>query len=97
MKSNKFVYVITHDCYRQDNETHEVIAVYEKEDYAFFAMTKLAIQIENEDYKDKIEYETLCGSDLFRIRENDISCMTTQEDVLKITKVEYYGNYKTRD
>ena len=92
-----YVYVTTHDCYRQDNETHEVIAVHEIEDHAITAMNKLAIQIINEDYKDKIEYETFYGSDLFRVRENDISCMVTQEDVLKITKMKYYGESTGRD
>lgn len=50
-------------------------------------MIQYGHNIQENEYNE-IEYDCMYGSNIYRIRENDISCMITQEDILKVIPVE---------
>ena len=81
------VWIVTHERFRQDNESYDVIAAFETEREASAAMTQYGHDIQENEYNE-ISHDWMCGSKMFRIRENDISYITTQEDILRIIPVE---------
>lgn len=85
------VWIVTHERFRQDNESYDVIAAFETEIEASAAMTQYGHDIQENEYNE-ISYDCMYDSTMFRIRENDISCMITQEDILKVipVKISYF-------
>lgn len=85
------VWIVSHERFRQDNESYDVIAAFETEREASAAMIQYGNDIEENEYNE-ILYDCMYGSTMFRIRENDISCMITQEDILRVVpvKVSYF-------
>lgn len=86
------IWIVTHERFRQDNESYDVIAAFETEREASSAMMQYGHNIQENEYENKIQYDCMYGSTMFRIRENDIHCMITQEDILKVVpvKVSYF-------
>ena len=81
------IWVVSHERFRQDNESYDIIAAFETEKEASAAMTQYGHDIQENEYN-KISYDCMYGSTMFRIRENDISYMITQEDILRVVPVE---------
>lgn len=86
------VWIITHERFRQDNESYDVIAAFKTELEASAAMEQYGYDILMNEYFDKCKYDYMHSSNIYRIRENDISCMITQEDILRVVpvKVSYF-------
>lgn len=86
------VWVITHERFRQDNESYDVIAAFETEQEASAAMKQYGYDILMNEYYNKYKYDYIHSSNMYRIRENDISYMVTQEDILRVVpvKVSYF-------
>ena len=55
-------------------------------------MVQYGQEIEYKEYVNKCSYNTFNGDIMFRIRENDISCILTQEDILRVVpvKIKYF-------
>lgn len=85
------IWIVSHERFRQDNESYDVIAAFETEQEAYAAMTQYGHDIEENEYNE-ISYDCMYGSTMFRIRENDISYMITQEDILRVVpvKISYF-------
>ena len=81
------IWIVSHERFRQDNESYDIIAAFETEKEASAAMTQYGHDIQENEYN-KISYDCMYGSTMFRIRENDISYMITQEDILRVVPVE---------
>lgn len=81
------IWIVTHERFRNDGESYNVIAAFETELEASAAMTQYGHDIQENEYNE-ISYDCMYGSTMFRIRENDISCMITQEDILRVIPVE---------
>lgn len=80
------VWIVSHERFRQDDESYNIIAAFKTEQEASAAMTQYGHDIQENEYNE-ISYDCMYGSTMFRIRENDISCMITQEDILKVIPV----------
>lgn len=85
------IWIVTHERFRNDSESYNVIAAFETEEEASAAMVQYGHNIQKNEYNE-IEYDCMYGSIMFRIRENDISYMITQEDILRVVpvKVNYF-------
>lgn len=81
------VWVITHERFRNDSESYDVIAAFETEQEASAAMKQYGYDIQENEYNE-ISYDCMYGTTMFRIRENDISFIITQEDILRVVPVE---------
>lgn len=81
------VWIITHERFRNDSESYSVIAAFKTEVEAHGAMIQYGRDIEANEYYDKCIYDSIFGTCMFRIRENDISYMITQEDILRVVPV----------
>lgn len=86
------IWIVTHERFRNDEESYNVFAAFETEREASAAMVQYAQEIEYKEYVNKCSYDTFNGDTMFRIRENDISFMITQEDILRVipVKVSYF-------
>lgn len=86
------VWVVSHERFRNDGESYSVIAAFETELEASAAMTQYGHDIQENEYENKCSYDCMYGSTMFRIRENDISWILTQEDILRVVpvKVSYF-------
>lgn len=86
------IWIVSHERFRQDDESYNVIAAFETEREASRAMIQYAQEIEYEDYVNKCSYDTFHGDTMCRMRENDISFIITQEDILRVVpvKVSYF-------
>ena len=94
------VWIVTHERFRNDDESYNVVAAFKTEEEASAAMKQHGFNILMDEYFDKCKYDYMYGSNIYRIRENDISCMVTQEDILKvipveIKKLEYVNSNRT--
>ena len=86
------IWIVSHERFRNDGESYNVIAAFETEQEASAAMVQYAQEIEYEDYVNKCSYDTFRGDTMYRMRENDLSYMITQEDILRVVlvKVSYF-------
>lgn len=86
------IWIVSHERFRNDGESYDVIAAFETEQEAHAAMKQYGFDILMNEYFDKYKYDYMYGSNIYRIRENDISCMITQEDILRVipVKVSYF-------
>lgn len=86
------IWIVTRERFRNDDESYNVLTAFETEKEAHAAMIQYAQEIEYEDYVNKCSYDTFSGDTIYRIRENDISCMITQEDIFRVVpvKVNYF-------
>ena len=82
------IWIVSHERFRNDGESYNVIAAFETELEASAAMEQYAQEIEYKEYVNKCSYDTFNGDIMFRIRENDISFIITQEDILRVIPVE---------
>lgn len=82
------IWIITHKRFRNDNESYNVLAAFKTEEEASAAIEQYGFDILMEEYYDKCKYDYMHGSNIYRIRENDISCIITQEDILRVIPVE---------
>lgn len=85
------IWIVTHERFRDNDESYSVLAAFETEQQASAAMTQYGHDIQENEYNE-IQYDCMYGSTMFRIRENDISYMITQEDILRVVpvKVSYF-------
>lgn len=85
------IWIVTHERFRNDSKSYDIIAAFETEQEAYAAMVQYGHNIQENEYNE-IEYDCMYGSTIFRIRENNISCMITQEDILRVVlvKVKYF-------
>lgn len=85
------IWIVSHERFRQNDKSYNIIAAFETEQEASAAMTQYGHDIQENEYNE-ISYDCMYGSTMFRIRENDISYMITQEDILKVipVKVSYF-------
>lgn len=85
------VWIVSHERFRNDNESYNVIAAFKTEEEAYAAMKQYGYDILMNEYYNKCEYDYMHGSNIYRIRE-DISCIITQEDILRVipVKVSYF-------
>lgn len=81
------IWIISHERFRNDSESYNVLAAFKTEQEASAAMIQYGYNIQENEYNE-IQYDCMYGSTMFRIRENDISCMITQEDILRVVPVE---------
>ena len=86
------IWIVSHERFRNDGESYDVIAAFETEQEASAAMTQYGHDIQENEYENKCSYDCMYGSTMFRIRENDLSYMITQEDILRVVpvKVSYF-------
>lgn len=86
------IWIVSHERFRNDSESYNVIAAFETEREASAAMVQYGHEIENEEYVDKCTYDKFYGDTMYRMRENDLSYMITQEDILRVVpvKVSYF-------
>lgn len=86
------IWIITHERFRQDNESYSVISAFETEEEAYAAMKQYGYDIQKNEYENQCSYDCIYGSTMFRIRGNDISFILTQEDILRVVpvKVSYF-------
>lgn len=82
------VWIITHERFRQDSESYDVLSAFKTEVEAHAAMREYGYNILMDEYHNKCKYDYMYGSTMFRIRENDISFILTQEDILRVIPVE---------
>lgn len=82
------IWIVSHERFRNDEESYNVIAGFETEQEASAAMTQYGYDIKENEYENRCSYDYMYGSTMFRIRENDISFMITQEDILRVVPVE---------
>ena len=82
------VWIVSHERFRNDSESYDVIAAFETELEASAAMEQYGYDILINEYYNKCKYDYMHGSNIYRIRENDISCMITQEDILRVVPIE---------
>lgn len=80
------IWIITHERFRNDGESYNVIAAFETEREASAAMVQYGYNIQENEYNE-IQYDCMYSSTMFRIRENDISFILTQEDILRVVPV----------
>ena len=66
------IWIVSHERFRQDNESYNVIAAFETEEEASAAMKQYGFDILMDEYFDKCKYDYMYGSNIYRIRENDI-------------------------
>lgn len=81
------VWIVTHERFRQDNESYDIIAAFKTEQEASAAMKQYGYDILMNEYYNKCKHDYMYGSNIYRIRENDISCIITQEDILRVIPV----------
>lgn len=81
------IWIVSHEKFRNDGESYDIIAAFETEQEASAAMVQYGFDILMDEYFDKCKYDYMYGSNIYRIRENDISCMITQEDILRVVPV----------
>lgn len=81
------VWIITHERFRNDSESYNVIAAFKTEVEAHGAIKEYGYDILMDEYHNKCKYDYMYGSNIYRIRENDISYMITQEDILRVIPV----------
>lgn len=86
------IWIITHERFRNDDESYNVIAAFETEREASAAIIQYGYDIKENEYENKCSYDYMYSSTMFRIRENDISFILTQEDILRVVpvKVSYF-------
>lgn len=86
------IWIVTHERFRNDDKSYNVISAFETEQEAYAAMKQYGYDIQKNEYEDKCSYDCIYGSTIFSIRENDISFIVTQEDILRIVpvKVSYF-------
>ena len=86
------IWIVSHERFRNDDESYSVISAFETEREASAAMAQYAQEIEYEDYVNKCSYDTFRGDIMYRIRENDLSYMITQEDIFRVVpvKISYF-------
>ena len=86
------IWIVSHERFRNDDESYNVLAAFETEQEASAAMIQYGQEIEYKEYVNKCSYDTFNGDIMFRIRENDISFIITQEDILRVVpvKVSYF-------
>ena len=82
------IWIVSHERFRNDGESYDVIAAFETEQEASAAMKQYGYDILINEYHDKCEYDFMNGSNIYRIRENDISLILTQEDILRVVPVQ---------
>lgn len=82
------VWVVSHERFRDDSKSYSILAAFETEREAFDAMTQYGYDIRENEYSN-ITYDCMYGSTMFRIRENDLSYMITQEDILRVVPVKF--------
>lgn len=82
------IWIVSHERFRNDGESYNVIAAFETEQEASAAMKQYGYDILINEYYNECKYDYMHGSNIYRIRENDISCMITQEDILRVVPVE---------
>lgn len=82
------IWIVSHERFRNDDESYDVLAAFKTEEEASAAMTQYGRNIESNEYYRKCMYDFMSSTYMFRIRENDISCMITQEDILRVIPVE---------
>lgn len=81
------IWIVSHERFRNDSESYDVLAAFETEQEASAAMTQYGRDIEANEYCDKCTYDFISSTCMFRIRENDLSYMITQEDILRVIPV----------
>lgn len=86
------IWIVSHERSRNDGKSYNIIAAFETEREAYAAMIQYGDNIQENEYNE-IQYDCMYGSTMFRIRENEISCIITQEDILRVTpvKVSYFN------
>lgn len=86
------IWIISHERFRNNGESYDVIAAFETEREASTAMTQYGSDIQENEYENRCSYDCIYDSRMFRIRENDISFILTQEDILRVVpvKVSYF-------
>lgn len=82
------VWIVSHERFRNDDESYNVLAAFKTELEASAAMEQYGHNIQENEYDNKCSYDCMYGSTMFRIRENDISFILTQEDILRVIPVE---------
>lgn len=85
------IWIVSHERFRNDGESYNVLAAFKTEKEASAAMIQYGHNIQENEYNE-IQYDCMYGSTMFRIRENDISFILTQEDILRVVpvKVNYF-------
>ena len=85
------IWIVSRERFRQDDESYNVLAAFETELEASAAMEQYGFDIKENEYNE-ISHDWMCDSTIFRIRENDISLILTQEDILRVipVKVSYF-------
>ena len=85
------IWIVTHERFRNDGESYNTLAAFETEKEASAAMIQYGHNIQENEYNE-IQYDCMYSSTMFRIRENDISFILTQEDILRVipVKVSYF-------
>lgn len=85
------IWIVTHERFRNDSESYDVLAAFKTEQEASAAMIQYGYNIQENEYNE-IQYDCMYSSTMFRIRENDISFILTQEDILRVVpvKVSYF-------
>ena len=86
------IWIVSHERFRNDDESYDVLAAFETKQEASAAMVQYGYNIKENEYENKCSYDYVYGSTMFRIRENDISFIITQEDILRVipVKVSYF-------
>ena len=83
------VWVVSHERFRNDGESYSVLAAFETEREALAAMIQYGHDIQENEYVNKCSYDIFCGDTMYRMRENDISYIITQEDILRVVPVKF--------
>jgi hypothetical protein len=81
------IWIVSHERFRNDSESYDILAAFETEKEASTAMKQYGHNIRENEYN-KIPYACITDSTMFRIKENDISFIVTQEDILRVIPVE---------
>lgn len=81
------IWIVSHKRFRNDNESYNILAAFETEEEASAAIKQYGHDIRENEYN-KIPYACVHDSTMFRIKENDISCIIAQEDIIEVVPVE---------
>ena len=81
------IWIVSHERFRQENESYDVIAAFETEREANGAMIQYGHDIRENEYNE-ISHDCMYGSAMYHIKENDFSLILTQEDILRVIPVE---------
>lgn len=81
------IWIVSHKRFRNDNESYNILAAFETEKEASAAMKEYGYDIQENEYNE-IYYDCMYSSTMFRIKENDISCIIAQEDIIEVVPVE---------